>query len=55
MVIDVNRGVFFFFFLSLDDWIDLRGGLEATSLIRKHEEEHHLERVPIIALTAHAM
>lgn len=31
------------------------GGLEATSLIRKHEEDHHLERVPIIALTAHAM
>lgn len=31
------------------------GGLEATSLIRRHEEEHHLERVPIIALTAHAM
>ncbi|MBW0487675.1 hypothetical protein O181_027390 [Austropuccinia psidii MF-1] len=31
------------------------GGLEATGLIRKHEEEHHLERVPIIALTAHAM
>ncbi|WAQ89204.1 hypothetical protein PtA15_10A628 [Puccinia triticina] len=31
------------------------GGLEATSLIRKHEQENHLERVPIIALTAHAM
>lgn len=31
------------------------GGLEATSLIRKHEEDNHLDRVPIIALTAHAM
>ncbi|KAA1100079.1 histidine kinase osmosensor [Puccinia graminis f. sp. tritici] len=31
------------------------GGLEATSLIRKHEQDNHLERVPIIALTAHAM
>ncbi|KAH9449703.1 hypothetical protein Pst134EB_020520 [Puccinia striiformis f. sp. tritici] len=31
------------------------GGLEATSLIRKHEADNHLDRVPIIALTAHAM
>ncbi|KAI9618650.1 hypothetical protein KEM48_006629 [Puccinia striiformis f. sp. tritici PST-130] len=31
------------------------GGLEATSLIRKHEADNHLDRVPIIALTAHAI
>jgi hypothetical protein len=28
-------------------------GLEATRLIRDHEKEHGLRRVPIIALTAH--
>lgn len=31
------------------------GGAEATILIRKFEEENRLERLPIIALTAHAM
>jgi len=30
------------------------GGMEATELIRAYEGEHHLERTPIIALTAHA-
>jgi len=30
------------------------GGMEATELIRAYEVEHHLERTPIIALTAHA-
>jgi osomolarity two-component system sensor histidine kinase NIK1 len=32
-----------------------RGGIEATSIIRKYEDRRSLERVPIIALTAHAM
>ena len=31
------------------------GGIEATTIVRKHEEDNDLERVPIIALTAHAM
>lgn len=31
------------------------GGIEATSIIRKYEDSNNLERVPIIALTAHAM
>lgn len=31
------------------------GGFEATALIRKYEKEHEIPRVPIIALTAHAM
>ena len=31
------------------------GGIEATSIIRKYEDSNSLERVPIIALTAHAM
>lgn len=31
------------------------GGLESTSMIRKLEEEKGYPRVPIIALTAHAM
>jgi len=33
----------------------VRSGFEATALIRKHEMEHGLSPVPIIALTAHAM
>lgn len=31
------------------------GGFEATAVIRKYEKERDLPRVPIIALTAHAM
>lgn len=30
------------------------GGMEATELIRQHEQKHNLPPVPIIALTAHA-
>jgi osomolarity two-component system sensor histidine kinase NIK1 len=30
------------------------GGMEATELIRQHEQEHGLDPIPIIALTAHA-
>lgn len=30
------------------------GGMEATELIRAYESDNHLERTPIIALTAHA-
>lgn len=39
----------------MDVSMPMMGGIEATSLIRKYEEENGLERVPIIALTAHAM
>ena len=31
------------------------GGMEATQLIRAFEEQNGLERLPIVALTAHAM
>lgn len=31
------------------------GGLESTSMIRALEEEEKYSRIPIIALTAHAM
>lgn len=31
------------------------GGFEATAVIRRYEKERELPRVPIIALTAHAM
>lgn len=31
------------------------GGVEATGIIRKFEEANGLDRLPIVALTAHAM
>lgn len=31
------------------------GGMEATGIIRKYEEQNGLDRLPIVALTAHAM
>lgn len=31
------------------------GGMEATEIIRKFEEANGLDRLPIVALTAHAM
>lgn len=31
------------------------GGMEATGLIRDHENNDNVPRTPIIALTAHAM
>lgn len=34
---------------------ELQGGFEATANIRKWERENSLPRLPIIALTAHAM
>jgi len=39
----------------MDVSMPFMGGIEATSIIRKYEEQNGLERVPIIALTAHAM
>ncbi|CAG7850778.1 Hybrid signal transduction histidine kinase J [Serendipita indica DSM 11827] len=39
----------------MDVSMPFMGGMEATELIRAYEAEHHLERTPIIALTAHAM
>ena len=38
----------------MDVSMPFMGGMEATELIRAYEGEHHLERTPIIALTAHA-
>jgi osomolarity two-component system sensor histidine kinase NIK1 len=34
---------------------DLVAGMEATTIIRQYEHEHGLDRLPIVALTAHAM
>lgn len=31
------------------------GGEQATQIIRKFEQDNGLERLPIVALTAHAM
>ena len=39
----------------MDVSMPFMGGIEATSIIRKYEDSNSLERVPIIALTAHAM
>ena len=39
----------------MDVSMPFMGGIEATNLIRRFEEQNGLERVPIIALTAHAM
>lgn len=33
----------------------IMGGLEATTLIRDHEDKNSRSHTPIIALTAHAM
>jgi osomolarity two-component system sensor histidine kinase NIK1 len=39
----------------MDISMPFMGGIEATSITRKYEDSNNLERVPIIALTAHAM
>ncbi|CDH51117.1 histidine kinase [Lichtheimia corymbifera JMRC:FSU:9682] len=39
----------------MDIQMPVMGGFEATALIRKYEKENERPRVPIIALTAHAM
>jgi CheY-like chemotaxis protein len=39
----------------MDLSMPLMGGKQSTLLIRQYEEEHGLERIPIVALTAHAM
>ena len=38
----------------MDVSMPFMGGMEATELIRTYETSHGLDRVPIIALTAHA-
>jgi len=39
----------------MDGQMPIMSGLEATSRIRELEKKNHLPRIPIIALTAHAM
>ncbi|KAJ7599415.1 hypothetical protein C8J56DRAFT_1000597 [Mycena floridula] len=39
----------------MDVSMPFMGGMEATELIRQYEEYNNLSRIPIIALTAHAM
>ena len=39
----------------MDRQMPVMGGIEATRLIRAHEAEHGLARVPIMAMTANAM
>lgn len=39
----------------MDMQMPIMSGIEATELIRRHETEHNLARVPIIAMTANAM
>lgn len=39
----------------MDLSMPIMGGHEATQIIRKFERENGLERLPIVALTAHAM
>lgn len=51
----VQRGKQAFDVILMDVSMPFMGGMEATELIRAYETEHHLERTPIIALTAHAM
>ena len=38
----------------MDVSMPFMGGLEATQIIRQYEQDHGLDQVPIIALTAHA-
>lgn len=39
----------------MDLSMPIMGGVEATQIIRQFEQENGLERLPIVALTAHAM
>lgn len=39
----------------MDLSMPVMGGAESTAIIRKFEEDNHLDRLPIVALTAHAM
>jgi len=39
----------------MDVSMPVMGGIEATIAIREFEEEYHRDKVPIVALTAHAM
>ncbi|ORY89440.1 hypothetical protein BCR35DRAFT_300626 [Leucosporidium creatinivorum] len=45
----------FYDIVIMDVSMPVMGGMEATQLIRSFEQVHGLERLPIVALTAHAM
>ncbi|GAA6016730.1 hypothetical protein JCM11491_000221 [Sporobolomyces phaffii] len=45
----------FYDIVLMDLSMPFMGGMEATQIIRKFEEQNGLERLPIVALTAHAM
>ncbi|KAM0791386.1 hypothetical protein ACM66B_005851 [Microbotryomycetes sp. NB124-2] len=45
----------FYDIVLMDLSMPVMGGMEATQLIRQFEEQNGLERLPIVALTAHAM
>ncbi len=53
--LDYLRGQERFDIVLMDMQMPVMGGIEATRLIRLHEAEHKLARVPIIAMTANAM
>ncbi|GAA5939996.1 hypothetical protein JCM10213_004903 [Rhodosporidiobolus nylandii] len=45
----------FYDIVLMDLSMPFMGGTEATQIIRQFEQDHGLERLPIVALTAHAM
>lgn len=51
----VKSNYYGFDLILMDLSMPLCGGVEATGLIRQYESENGLDRIPIVALTAHAM